>query len=57
MAIISKANFGDLHEKKTVFIEFLEKIQSKHQGTCTDRNKTSPKLRMEFPKVINIPGM
>ena len=29
MAKISKANFGDLREKKTVFIEFLEIIQNK----------------------------
>ena len=29
MVKISRANFGDLSEKKTVFIEFLEIIQNK----------------------------
>ena len=30
MAKIGRANFGDLSEKKTVFIEFLEIIQNIH---------------------------
>ena len=31
MVKISKANFGDLSEKKTVFIEFVERIQNKNE--------------------------
>ena len=40
MVKISKANFGDLSEKKAVFIEFLEIIQSKQKMRCqTSRAK------------------
>ena len=31
MVKISRVNFGDLSEKKTVFIEFLEIIQNKNE--------------------------
>ena len=58
MAEISKANFGDLHEKETVFIEFLEIIHYKHRGTCANRDWTSSKfLRIELPEVVCVPGV
>ena len=48
MAKISKANFRDLSEKKTVFIEFLEIIQNK-------MGCSSKLLRIKFSEVIFIP--